>query len=403
MSRFERLYRENFPFVWAAARRCGAPSHAVDDVVQDVFVTAYRRIDELHYEVSPRGWLYGVTRRVAFRYRRSAARLSRRRAAYRPSAPTRAEPHAELEATRDLEALLLRIDAAQRETFVMAELLGMSGPEIAGELRVPVDTVYSRLRLARRRLATLAGSVERLHAGVAQACEAQRPAPTEQARTWAAIVPMIGAKSITISAVSLTTLKSVLLPLSLAAAAVTVVVHSSAAPARADGMEAVATSVVPGRPAPRDAIAASDPVPLAEPAADDPPTLAEPAPATPSPSATVTAVPGASLGGSSRSSARGRVDAEAPSAETLAQELALLDDASAAVSRGEPAQALEVLAEHARRFPHGQLEDARRATRVQALCNLGRTEDARAEAAALRRDHPESAVAARTEKTCARS
>jgi RNA polymerase sigma factor (sigma-70 family) len=398
VSRFERLYRENFPFVWAAARRCGAPSHAVDDVVQDVFVTAYRRIDELYYEVSPRGWLYGVTRRVAFRYRRSAARLARRRAVYGPHAPTSAEPHAEREAARDLEALLLRIDAAQRETFVMAELLGMSGPEIAGELRVPVDTVYSRLRLARRRLATLAGSAERLHAGVARACEAQRPAPAEQARTWAAIVPVIGAKSIAIPTVSLATLKSVLLPLSLAAAAVTVVVHSSAAPARAGGTNV--TDVEPSRPTPHEAIAASRAVPLAEPEAADASTPAEPAPAAPRTVARDSSRPGAAP----RSSAPARVEAESASAaEALAQELALLDDASAAASRGEPSQALEVLAEHARRFPHGQLEDARRATRVQVLCDLGRTEDARAEATALRRDRPDSAVAARTEKTCARS
>ena len=34
----------------------------------------------------------------------------------------------------------------------MTELLGMSGPEIAGELQLPLNTVYSRLRLARAQL-----------------------------------------------------------------------------------------------------------------------------------------------------------------------------------------------------------------------------------------------------------
>jgi hypothetical protein len=211
-------------------------------------------------------------------------------------------------------------------------------------------------------------------------------------------VPVIGAKSIAIPTVSLATLKSVLLPLSLAAAAVTVVVHSSAAPARAGGTNV--TDVEPSRPTPHEAIAASRAVLLAEPEAADASTPAEPAPAAPRTVARDSSRPGAAP----RSSAPARVEAESASAaEALAQELALLDDASAAASRGEPSQALEVLAEHARRFPHGQLEDARRATRVQVLCDLGRTEDARAEAAALRRDRPDSAVAARTEKTCARS
>jgi RNA polymerase sigma factor (sigma-70 family) len=152
---FERVYRREFPFVWAAARRLGVHPAALDDAVQDVFLTAYRRWADLHYEVSPRAWLYGVTRRVAFRYRRSEARTVRRKAAVavagagetRPTAPQgdRDEAH-------DVDTVLAVLEPKRREVFVMAELLDMSGPEIAAELQIPVDTVYSRLRLARRQL-----------------------------------------------------------------------------------------------------------------------------------------------------------------------------------------------------------------------------------------------------------
>ena len=115
VSRFDRLYRDNFPFVWAAAHRCGAPADAVDDVVQDVFVTAYRRLDELDWEISPRGWLYGVTRRVAFRYRRSAARTARRNTAVAATSKRSDRPHHRQDAARALESLLEQIDETQRE------------------------------------------------------------------------------------------------------------------------------------------------------------------------------------------------------------------------------------------------------------------------------------------------
>jgi DNA-directed RNA polymerase specialized sigma24 family protein len=75
---FEALYRDEFAFVWTTARRLGVTPAIQEDVVQDVFLTAYRRLDQLRFEVSARAWLYGVTRRVAARYRRSASRTARR-------------------------------------------------------------------------------------------------------------------------------------------------------------------------------------------------------------------------------------------------------------------------------------------------------------------------------------
>lgn len=191
VSRFERLYRDNFPFVWAAARRLGAPDDAVSDVVQDVFVTAHRRLDELRYEVSPRGWLYGVTRRVASRYRRSAARTARRKAAVAVRAVDREHPHARHEAARELDGLLEQVDEDQRNAFVMSELLGMTGPEIAGELRIPLPTVYSRLRLARSRLAHVA-TAQRLDESLQAARTEQAPARGQAQRSWAALLPVVG-------------------------------------------------------------------------------------------------------------------------------------------------------------------------------------------------------------------
>jgi len=51
-----------------------------------------------------------------------------------------------------VDSLLLGLDDAQREVFVLAEMEGLTGPEISEALNVKLNTVYSRLRLAREHL-----------------------------------------------------------------------------------------------------------------------------------------------------------------------------------------------------------------------------------------------------------
>ncbi|PCC75361.1 RNA polymerase sigma factor, sigma-70 family [Nannocystis exedens] len=186
---FRELYLAEFAFVWATARRLGVPPTLLEDAVQDVFMTAFRRLDEVRFEVSARAWLHGVTRRIASRYRRTAARLSRRLAAVAavPIGPAD-PPQDRLAAAEQLERLLARLGGPTRAAFEMAELYGMSGPEIAGELGIPVATVYSRVRLAREQLLReLGGPGLERELSAARAREAPPPAAVQ--RTWAAMLP----------------------------------------------------------------------------------------------------------------------------------------------------------------------------------------------------------------------
>src|SRR5690349_4504413 len=100
----------------------GTADAMVPDVVQEVFLTAYRRLDAIDPSLGPRGWLYGVTRRVVFRVRRTAARTARREAALRRVPEVREDSHGD--AAVDLARLLDALDEPQREVFVMADLLG---------------------------------------------------------------------------------------------------------------------------------------------------------------------------------------------------------------------------------------------------------------------------------------
>ena len=87
-------------------------------------------------------------------------------------------------------------------------------------------------------------------------------------------------------------------------------------------------------------------------------------------------------------------------ADRLAEEIAILSQASAALHAGRPAAALKALDEHRRKFPRGALGQERTSARIQALCALGRTNVARAELARLARASPSSPHVARARKTC---
>lgn len=84
----------------------------------------------------------------------------------------------------------------------------------------------------------------------------------------------------------------------------------------------------------------------------------------------------------------------------LAQEGAILSRAGAELHAGHPASALTTLAEHQRKFPAGVLAQERSAARVQTLCALGRTKEAKVEFARLRRTSPNSPLEGRARKAC---
>jgi hypothetical protein len=76
--------------------------------------------------------------------------------------------------------------------------------------------------------------------------------------------------------------------------------------------------------------------------------------------------------------------------EALAAERLLIDEARAELASGDPNAALVRLQEHARRYPHGRLDEEREALAVQALVQAGRYDAARARAFQLRARWPTS-------------
>jgi hypothetical protein len=84
-------------------------------------------------------------------------------------------------------------------------------------------------------------------------------------------------------------------------------------------------------------------------------------------------------------------------------EVMLLRDANEHLRRAQPLRALSALAEHARRFPRGQLAELRVAVRIQALCALGKEGQAADEATSFLRAHPGSPYAPRVRSGCSQT
>jgi len=159
---FEQAYEAHFDFVWRYARRLGVTPAHLDDVVQEIFVVVYRRLADFEGRSSFRTWLFGIVLNVVRAHRRTmvgAHGAFAGRTDPESVADASAGPHeraARAEAVRVVDALLEALDDEKREVFVLAELEQIGAPEIADSLGVPLNTVYSRLRLARQQFAAAA-------------------------------------------------------------------------------------------------------------------------------------------------------------------------------------------------------------------------------------------------------
>ncbi|MEM1418896.1 MAG: sigma-70 family RNA polymerase sigma factor [Myxococcota bacterium] len=150
----EALVREHAAYVGRALRYLGVPPADLPDATQEVFLVAHRRRDDFDGR-APRAWLKAIAVRVARNARRS---VHRRREAGAEEAPelvvaaTQERNVERLERRARAVALLEGLSDAQREVFVLHEVEQLTMKEVTAMLGIPLQTGYSRLRLARKRL-----------------------------------------------------------------------------------------------------------------------------------------------------------------------------------------------------------------------------------------------------------
>jgi RNA polymerase sigma-70 factor (ECF subfamily) len=151
------VFRAHASFVWRAVRRLGVPEAAAEDAVQEVFLVVHRRLAEFDGKGSMRAWLFAISRRVASHHHRRVSREKRRleQVVVQQREADLDEEVARREAGALVEGFLEQLDEPRRMVFFLADIEGLTAPEVSAALGVKLNTVYSRLRAARRRFEAL--------------------------------------------------------------------------------------------------------------------------------------------------------------------------------------------------------------------------------------------------------
>ena len=161
---FRQVYRDEAPYVFRVVRRLGVREAELEDLAHDVFVAAYRGWEKLDAARPVRPWLFGIAYRVMLDHHRKAATHAEVPTAAVPErADERRSPADEAARSQGLTLaakIIAGLELERRAVFVMHELEELPMPQIADALDVPLNTAYSRLRLARQDFAAAAARAQ---------------------------------------------------------------------------------------------------------------------------------------------------------------------------------------------------------------------------------------------------
>ncbi|MEO8498749.1 MAG: sigma-70 family RNA polymerase sigma factor [Planctomycetota bacterium] len=120
------------------------------DVMQQVFLQAYRSIGQFNGRSRFETWLYRLAVNESLQHLRRNRRWRHHELDWEPMDETHQGDEAEQKEV--LDQALARIDPELRSTFLLREVEGLSYQELAEALQIPAGTVGSRLNRARREL-----------------------------------------------------------------------------------------------------------------------------------------------------------------------------------------------------------------------------------------------------------
>lgn len=161
--RLDRMFRAHHELIWRTLRRLGLGPEAAADATQQAFLIAAERLNDIRMG-SERAFLFGTALRLARMAQRAARRWKLEDDMdLRTGPPSGMEELAEQRRVIALmDRILAEMDPHLITVFVLFELEGLSTPEIAHMLGIPVGTAASRLRRAREAFRNSASQLERV-------------------------------------------------------------------------------------------------------------------------------------------------------------------------------------------------------------------------------------------------
>lgn len=135
----------------------GASDADIQDLTQQVFLAAYRSHSRFRGECKPQTWLYGIASNTVLTYLRSRRRHKRLVEALELEPNQRFSANLEDNVAKRQELqhvwrCLMKINPKKRIVYVLYEVEGLSGKEIADALKINEATVRTRLHHARKEL-----------------------------------------------------------------------------------------------------------------------------------------------------------------------------------------------------------------------------------------------------------
>jgi RNA polymerase sigma-70 factor (ECF subfamily) len=158
------LHRTYYPVAAAFLRKLGVKPGELDDALQDVFVTLFRHLPTFRGEAELKTWLYRLCATEAGKARRrSRIWGTMLRVLHRENdgEPLASPEWSQAQAKRKVDAALDKMKPDERIVFVLFEMEGLKGEEIANIVECPVATVWRRLHYARRAFSEALGVEER--------------------------------------------------------------------------------------------------------------------------------------------------------------------------------------------------------------------------------------------------
>ena len=157
------LHRRYYRIAASFLRELGVRDRDLEDATQEVFLQMFRYLPQFRREAELSTWLYRLCITQA-RHARRRARLSDalfRVLSFIPGAALVSTPSFSEDLVRGrLERALTELSETERAVFVLYEMKGLAGRQIAEILECPEATVWRRLHYARRTFRNALGADE---------------------------------------------------------------------------------------------------------------------------------------------------------------------------------------------------------------------------------------------------
>jgi RNA polymerase sigma-70 factor (ECF subfamily) len=154
---FEELYRQQAPRIYSLACRIAGSPEDGEDLLQEIFLQAYRKLETFKGDSAIGTWLYRLAMNHCLDYVRSRqAKMSKLTESL--DAHALLEPMARREtpiARLDLDRALERLPDGCREAFVLHDIEGLDHKEVGERLGIAEGTSKSQVFKARMKLRAL--------------------------------------------------------------------------------------------------------------------------------------------------------------------------------------------------------------------------------------------------------